>query len=97
MKHKNPYSNIVLVWAIALTLSILGCVLGIVRNNVWQSVFELALAVIDGIFLGYAICRYKFHKEMINSINKFEEGLKHILELQEKELFKEFEDEEKEN
>ena len=92
MKNKNPYLSCMILWIGAICVSLSACVLGIVNGILWQAFFNLAIVMIDCIYLGWTIRRFNEFKEF----EKMKESLKDFIDnmdkAKENEPFKEFEE-----
>lgn len=90
MKNKNPYLSLMVLWIIASCISLSACIVGIVGGDFWIAFVNLALVVVDSIYLGLTIGKYR---EIENSMKLFDSYLQILMEKQ-NEPFKEFEENE---
>ena len=94
MKNRNPYLSCIILWICAICVSLTSCVFGIVNSVLWQALFNLALVILDSIFLGWCICKFEQYREFQNSAKEFNAYLQMLIEKEkskENEPFKEFE------
>ena len=94
MKNRNPYLSVLVLWIIAICFSLSACVIGIVSGILWQSFVNLALVILDSIFLGWCICKFNAYRELLKTKKALEDGLKQfeeLMKIKENEPFKEFE------
>lgn len=94
MKNRNPYLSLLVLWIIAICFSLSACVIGIISGILWQALFNLALVMLDCIYLGWCICKFNAYKEFLKTKKALEDGLKQfeeLMKLKENEPFKEFE------
>ena len=92
MKNKNPYLSLIVLWIIASCISLGACVVGIVNGVLLQAFANLALVVVDSIYLGLTIGKFQQYREIIeNSMKLFDSYLQMLMEEQ-NEPFKEFEE-----
>lgn len=94
MKNRNPYLSCMILWIFAICVSLTSCVFGIVNGVLWQALFNLALVILDCIFLGWSICKYQQYREFENSAKEFNAYLQMLIDKEkakENEPFKEFE------
>lgn len=95
MKNRNPYLSLLVLWIGAICFSLSACVIGIISDVLWQALFNLALVILDCIFLGWSICKYQQYREFENSTKKFNAYLQMLIDKEkakENEHFKEFEE-----
>lgn len=94
MKNRNPYLSCMILWICAICVSLTACILSIISGALWQALLNLALVVIDCIYLGWVICKFNAYNELLKSKKALEDGLKQfeeLMKLKENEPFKEFE------
>lgn len=92
MKNKNPYLSCIILWIIVIFINLTACILGVLNGILWQAFFNLAIVMIDCIYLGWCICKFNAHREFVNYIKEMEEKMKSVGGLcAEEEPFKEFE------
>lgn len=92
MKNRNPYLSCMILWICAICVSLTSCVFGIVNSVLWQALFNLALVILDCIWLGWCICKFNAYKELLKTAKEFEKTLEELIKMKENEPFKEFED-----
>lgn len=95
MKNRNPYLSLLVLWIIAICVSLTSCIFGVVKGELWQAFFNLALVVFDGVWLGWCICKFVTFMEFIKVKSQLEDGLKQFEKLMKEkgnEPFKEFEE-----
>lgn len=94
MKNRNPYLSLLVLWIGAICFSLSSCIVGIVSGVLWQALFNLALVILECIFLGWCICKFKQYREFENSAKEFNAYLQMLIDKEkakENEPFKEFE------
>ena len=95
MKNRNPYLSCIVLWIIVIFINLTACVLGVLNGILWQAFFNLAIVIIDCIFLGWCICKFNAYRNYIESTKSIEKTLKEFekfIKMAENEPFKEFED-----
>lgn len=94
MKNRNPFLSVIILWICAICVSLTSCVFGIVNGVLWKALFNLALVVLDCIYLGWCICKFQQYREFQNSVKQFDAYMQMLIEKEkakENEPFKEFE------
>lgn len=91
MKNINPYLSLLVLWIVAICVSLSACVIGIISDILWQALFNLAFVVFDSIWLGVCICKFNAYKQFVNTTKQLEKTLEEFIKIKENEPFKEFE------
>lgn len=95
MKNRNPYLSLLVLWVIAVCASLISSIVGIIRGVEWQGLFNLVLAVFDGVGLGWCICKFDAYEQFVKTqveIDKMVNELTKVQKEKEIEPFKEFEE-----
>ena len=67
MQNRNPYLSLLVLWIVAICFSLSACVVGIISGILWQALFNLALVMLDCIYLGWFICKFNACKELLET------------------------------
>ena len=92
MKNRNPYLSLLVLWIVAICVSLTSCVFGIVNCILWQALFNLALVIFDSIYLGWTIRKFNEFREFEKMKESLKEFIDNMDKMKENEPFKEFED-----
>ena len=92
MKNRNPYLSCIILWIIAICVSLTSCVFGIVNSVLWQAFVNLALVILDCIYFGWTICKFNEYREFEKMKTSLKEFIDNMDKLKENEPFKEFEE-----
>ena len=96
MRDRSPYFASVVMFAIAICVSLVACCCGVCFGIVWQAFVNLALVVFDSICFGWALCKYDAYLQFIKHIKETEKAIKsfeRVCEDSKGEPFKEFDNE----
>ena len=91
MKNRNPYLSLLVLWIGAICFSLSACIIGIVGGILWQAFFNLAIVMIDCIYLGLTIRRFNEFGEFEKMKESLKEFIDNMDKAKENEPFKEFE------
>lgn len=94
MKNRNPYLSCIILWIIVIFINLTACIFGVLNGILWQAFFNLAIVMIDCIYLGWCICKFNAYKELLRTKKALEDGLnqfEELMKMKENEPFKEFE------
>jgi hypothetical protein len=80
MNNKNPYLSILILWIVVSCFSLSSCIFGIVRDNLWQAFFNLALVIVDCVYLGLTIDKFIRYEEFKKSAEQFNEYINTLIE-----------------
>ena len=81
MKNRNPYLSCIILWIIVIFINLTACIFGVLNGILWQAFFNLAIVMIDCIYLGWCICKFNAYKELLRTKKALEDGLNQFEEL----------------
>ena len=91
MKNKNPYLSCIMLWIIVIFINLTACIFGVINGILWQAFFNLAIVMIDCIYLGWCIRRFNEFREFEKMKKSLKEFIDNMDKMKENEPFKEFE------